>query len=323
MSLGLSFKMIDARIRFRHLRTLVETARYGSIGKAADALAVTQPAATKSMRELEEIVGRRLVEKAGRGIRITPYGEVFLRYAGASIAALQQGLDSLGAASDMPPLRIGALPTASARIMPDLMTAFRAEAPDAPVTIVTGENRVLLDQLRLGELDLVIGRLAASEQMAGLKFSYLYSEDVRLVVRPGHPLLAHALFPFEHLRAFPILMPPEGSIIRPLVDRLLLTHGVQRLPNTIETVSETFGRAFTSQSDAVWIISEGVVLADIATGRLCALAVDTSETRGGVGLTVRETGDHHPAIQLLERLVKAMLVAQPKGRSAPLASERL
>lgn len=302
--------MVDARIRFRHLRTLVETARQNSIGKAADALNVTQPAVTKTIRELEDIVGRKLVAKEGRGIRITPYGEVFLRYAGASIAAVQQGIDSLGAASEMPPLRIGALPTASARLMPGLIKAFRDEAPDVPVTIVTGENRVLLDQLRHGSLDLVIGRLASSEQMIGLQFSYLYSEEVRFIVRTGHPLEKKPGFPLEQLRFFPVLMPPEGSIIRPLVDQLLLTHGLRKLPHAIETVSEPFGRAYVSESDAIWIISEGVVLNDITNGQLSALPVDTSETRGGVGLTLRETGDHHPGIDLLRKLVKTAIMRQ-------------
>ena len=124
----------------------------------------------------------KLFEKEGRGIRITRYGEVFLRHAGASVAAIQQGIDSVSRAqtNSGPPLRIGALPTVSARIMPKAIQLFLAEETGSPVKIVTGENVVLLEQLRVGVLDLVVGRLAAPEQMTGLSFEHLYSEQVVL-----------------------------------------------------------------------------------------------------------------------------------------------
>ena len=88
------------------------------------------------------------------------------------------------------PIRIGALPTVSAQIMPRAMSLFLKEKTGAAIKIVTGENAVLLEQLRVGELDLVVGRLAAPEKMTGFFFEHLYSEQVVFVVRAGHPLLA-------------------------------------------------------------------------------------------------------------------------------------
>lgn len=298
--------MIDNRVRFRHLRTFIEAARHNSIGRAAQVLGVTQPAVTKTIRELEDILGKRLFEKDGRGVRITRYGEVFLRHAGASVAAIQQGIDSLSRANAGPPIRIGALPTVSARIIPRVMVQFLAEGTDSPVKIVTGENQVLLDQLRTGTLDLVIGRLAAPEQMTGLTFEYLYSEQVRFVVRRRHPLLANANFNFARIRDHTILMPPTGSVIRPYVDRYLLAHGMAELPHTIETVSDSFGRAFVQETDAVWVISDGVVARDIESGLLSPLPVDTAETRGAVGLTRRENAPSNASFDILSHTLRAV-----------------
>src|SRR5690606_8185917 len=114
-------------------------------------------------------------------------------------------------------------------------------------------NRVLFEQLRLGQLDLVVGRLAAPEQMSGLSFEHLYSEHVVFVVHRGHPLLRPRRFDFARLRDFIVLMPTRGSIIRPFVERFLLGHGIADLPREVETVSDAFARALLRSSEAVWI----------------------------------------------------------------------
>lgn len=289
---------MDRRIKFRHLQTFIEVARQKSVGKAADVLTITQPAVTRTIRELEEYLGATLFERDGRGIRISPFGDVFLKHAGESIAAVRRGVDSIAQAkrSVGPPLRVGALPTASASLMPGAIAEFLKAGTGSRATIVTGENRWLLDALRIGELDLVVGRLAAAERMTGLHFEPLYAEDVVFVVRAGHPLLRRTPFSMAEVVGYTVLLPTPGSVIRPFVDRLLLTNGIGELANVVETVSDSFGRAFVEAHDAIWIISRGVVGSEIDAGRFVALDVDTRETRGAVGLTTRS--DETPSLAL-------------------------
>ncbi|MCF3641159.1 pca operon transcription factor PcaQ [Rhizobium sp. TRM95111] len=297
--------MIDSRIKFRHLQTFVEVARQKSVMKAAGLLHVSQPAVTKTIRELEEVLGVPVFERDGRGIRITRYGEVFLKHAGAALTALRQGFDSVSQAlsGEAAPIRVGALPTVSTRIMPKAMMLFLREETGARIKIVTGENAVLLEQLRVGDLDLVVGRLAAPEKMTGFSFEHLYSEQVVFCVRAGHPLLGRGGSVFAGLDAYPVLMPTRASIIRPFVESFLIANGIAGLPTQIETVSDSFGRAFVRASDAIWIISEGVVAGDIADGILAALPVDTGATKGPVGLTMR--ADAVPSLPL-SLLMQAM-----------------
>lgn len=305
--------MAGVPVRFRHLQTFLEVARQRSVGRAAELLHVSQPAVTRTIRELETALGGvALFERDGRGIRITRYGEVFLRHAGASVAAVQQGIDSVARAqlNSGPPLRVGALPTVAARIMPRAVQLFLAEETGSPIKIVTGENRVLFEQLRLGQLDLVVGRLAAPEQMNGLSFEHLYSEHVVFVVHRGHPLLRPRRFDFARLRDFIVLMPTRGSIIRPFVERFLLSHGIADLPREVETVSDAFARALLRSSEAVWIISEGVVALDLEDERLATLPIDTSETRGSVGLTSRAGESGTGAIEILARTIRETVAEQ-------------
>lgn len=233
--------MSESRVKFRHLQAFIEVARHKSVVKAAGFLNVSQPAVTKTIRELEEALGVALVERDGRGIRLSRYGDVFLKHAGAAIAALRQGVDSVSheRVGEAPLIRIGALPTVSSHIMPSAMDLFLKENTGSRIKIVTGENSVLLEQLRFGELDLVVGRLAGADRMTGFIFEHLYSEQVVFAVRTGHPILTSRHSPFSALSDYPILMPTTSSIIRPFVDQLLIANGISSLPNQIETVSDS------------------------------------------------------------------------------------
>ncbi len=114
--------------------------------------------------------------------------------------------------------------------------------------------------------------------------------------------------------AYPVLMPTRASIIRPFVESFLIANAVARLANQIETVSDAFGRAFVRESEAIWIISEGVVAADIAEGKLAALPIDTRETKGPVALTMRT--DTTPSLPLAIRMQTIREVA---GTVSPAA----
>ncbi len=284
----------------------MEVARQGSVARAADFLHVSPPAVTKTLRELEDALGVAVVERDGRGIRLTRIGEIFLGHAGSAVTALKQGIDSVrqDGAVNRHPIRIGALPTVSARVMPHAMSLFLNEGTGAAIKIVTGENAVLLEQLRIGSLDLVVGRLAAPENMTGFFFEHLYSEQVLFVVRAGHPLLDPGQDVFARLDEFPALMPTRESVIRPFVDRLFITNGLTAPATEIETVSDSFGRAFLRQSNAVWIISAGVVANELASGAFVALPVNTEETRGPVGLTMRTDTAHSPAFSILLQTIR-------------------
>ncbi|MDE4276348.1 pca operon transcription factor PcaQ [Phaeobacter gallaeciensis] len=280
---------LSSQLKLRHLEVFVEVARQDSVTQAAEALGMTQPAVTRTLRELEAVVGKPLVERHGRGIRLSAYGEMFRDHAGRSLAlardgvAMLQGLDE----AEGPRVAIGALPTVSATVVPDALAALRTEGSHSRFSVRTGDNQYLLDQLRRGNLDVVVGRLPAPDHMVGLDFDPLFRERVVAVVAHDHPLAALPHVPADAFEGVPVLMPSEGSIIRPLVDRMFLEQGmtVPRFP--IETVSATFGRRFTLKHRAVWIISHGVVRADLEEGVLALLPLNTDSTLGPVGLCIR------------------------------------
>ena len=291
---------MDRRIKLRHLEAFVEIARLVSLKRAAERLHLTQPAMSRTLAELEQILGARLLMRGRGGAQLTAQGEVLFDFAQVGLGALERGLD--GAASprhSLSQLRLGALPSVAARLLPDLVSVLEGLAPDLLLTIADGSHDHLTGLLRAGTLDLVLGRLGAPETMRGLSFAQLYLEDVVFVTRPGHPILdAPAL---DRLGEFTVIFPPPWAAIRPFVERLLIAQGLPIPPRRIETVSGAFGRVHTARSDAIWVISAGVVGNEIADGRLVRLPFSGKGTEGPVGLMRRATDRETPEMRLLAR----------------------
>ncbi|HMC15934.1 MAG TPA: LysR family transcriptional regulator, partial [Albitalea sp.] len=177
-----------SRIRLRHLQCFLAVAQQGNLRRAAQALAITQPAVTKTLNELEEMLGTTLFVRGRKGATLTPEAEVFLRHAHASVDALAQAVDSVAGGPGEAPLRIGILPTAAPSFMPQVLAAFATQRPMAGVRVHSGRNKQLLEMLRSRELDAVIGRLSDPDVMIGLSFEHLYAEPLTVVVRAAHPL---------------------------------------------------------------------------------------------------------------------------------------
>lgn len=295
--------MIDKRIKFRHIQCFVEICREGSFKLAAQKLFLTQPAISKTLKELEDILGHALMTRDRSGISLTQDGEIFLRFAKMSVASLQQGIDGMAMVQKMTgdALSLGVLPSVAARLIPTVANHFGEAMPTAILRLADGPFGYLIERLKLGELDLVIGRMGPHEQMKGVSFAPLYRERVAIVVRAEHPLLDAPNL--TAIADWPVVYPVEGSAIRPIVDRFLAEQGISEVPRSIETVSGAFGRVHVQKSDAVWIISEGVVANEIEKGILVPLAINTDTTLGPIGIMAREDWDMPPIARVFRKVL--------------------
>lgn len=278
---------MDRRIKFRHLDAFSAIARARSFKIAAEQLNLTQPAISKTLKELEDILGVVVMERSRSGVSLTPQGEVFLQFSEQSTAALRHGIRSIqGTDSIAGQLRLGALPSVASSLLPEAVMNFTAQSPNTLVEIHEGPHLDLTSRLRSGGLDLVVGRLGKPDTMVGLSFQQLYTESVVIVANLQSPALQ--LQDPADLAAFRVLYPPKDSAIRPLIARLLIAQGVPLFNNRIETASPAFGRAVTlADPKTVWIISKGVVADDIEAGNLMMLDIELASTEGAVGLMSR------------------------------------
>ncbi len=276
---------LDTRIKFRHLLCFLEIARQSSFAKAADALSISQPAISKTLKELEDLLQTRLFDRDKSGVELTPAGVRFMRYAGPCVQALRDGVSTLrGEPDEAPQVRIGVLSTVESQLLPEVLCRLHGRHAALVVSVATGPGSYLLSQLHVGDLDLVIGRMTDSPQIQGLAFEHLYSESMTLVVRPGHPLLATVRIEPEWVGGYPLVLPLAGTTIRKHADSLFVQCAIEPSPQRLETLSPTLSRRYVQSSDAIWVAPRDAVLLDIGRGELCELELGVQEPGGSVGI---------------------------------------
>lgn len=289
----------DSRIKLRHLHCFLEVARQGSIQRAADELAISQPAVSKTLRELEELLGNVLFERGRQGAVPTEAGTAFLHVVGPSMQALRRGIENLRSDEfKAGELRLGVLSSVETWLMPEVIGRLHRQHQGLRISVQNGPAAYLLGLLRGGELDLVAGRLSDSPHLAGLQFEHLYGDALKFVVCPGHPLLQCSadMLP-GRLADFPVVLPLPGTTIRQHADSLLLQTGARLPIRCLETLSNTLARRYALTAQAVWVAPWDAVFDDLAQGELYALAIPADLTGGSIGVCTNPLMAQSMAIQ--------------------------
>lgn len=307
VSYNLNGMNLDPRLKLRHIRTFLEIARFESVSAAAEALNITQPAVSRSLKELETILGRPLFDRVGRGLRLNDAGRVFQTHANASIVELMRGKTKLTKAGGVTSrLSVGVLPTAATDLLPRAAISFLKEMPHVRLHVLTGPNWLLFNQLRDRQLDVVVGRMPENEAAIGVTFQQFYIEDVALVCRPEHPIL-QAAAPEAALADYPFVMPPKGAVIAQTVERYLTSIGLPEVRGVIETVALPVGRKFVQETDALWFISRGVVSDELGAGTLVSVALSSPLLSGPVGISFAQSAPISVERSVLMDCLRAVL----------------
>ncbi|HBR1231263.1 TPA: LysR family transcriptional regulator [Klebsiella pneumoniae] len=300
--------LFSQRIRLRHLHTFVAVAQQGTLGRAAETLNLSQPALSKTLNELEQLTGTRLFERGRLGAQLTLVGEQFLTHAVKVLDALNSAGQALnrkeGLNNDI--VRIGALPTAALGILPTVIGQFHKQQKDITLQVATMNNTMLLAGLKSGEIDIGIGRMSDPELMSGLHYELLFLESLKLVVRPGHPLLQETVT-LSRVMEWPVVVSPKGTVPRQNAEALLQSQGCKMPAGCIETLSASLSRQLTVDFDYVWFVPSGAVKDDLRRGVLTPLPIATQGAGEPIGILTRVDATLTPGTQtLLSAIRKSM-----------------
>ncbi|HSF64822.1 MAG TPA: LysR substrate-binding domain-containing protein [Paracoccaceae bacterium] len=306
-------------LKLRHIRLFLQLADSGSATAAGKAAGLSQPAVSRALAEMEEMLGTPLFLRQARRLTLTDAGAVFHRHVREAMASLDAAASALSGDRVGGRLAVGLLPTVSNRFFPAILGRFLADRPDVTLSMESGPHPFLLQKLRDRQIDLMIGRMPLAAEMAGMEFEFLYEEPIVAVVRAGHPL---ARAPLDRLlREVPVVLPTRDAIIRGTVDDFLASIGHPRLVPAVETTTLALGRGLLLATDAIWFISKGVVEGELDEGTLLAVPLGASYLSGAVGLTYVAGGTLPPPLVKLMQL--AHEAAEARRPTSPARAPRL
>ncbi|MCB2101627.1 MAG: LysR family transcriptional regulator [Rhodobacterales bacterium] len=289
---------LGAQVKLRQLRILVAIADHGSLVRAGRHLGISQPAVTRCLKELEDLLGLPLFLRTARGVAPTAFGARFIDHAKAMLAELRYAEEDLADVTEAHAGRVavGTLLAAAPRLLPKAVARLKAERPAITVTVVEGTNDRLLPALRVGDLDLVVGRLPEAPE-DGLDQEVLYTEPIRVVVRAGHPLAGRAGLRLADLADCQWILPLPETALRRQIEDDFRAAGVAPPAHPIESVSILTVRTLLLETDCVGVLPSQVILAEEELNLLRALPVDLRSTLRPVGIITRAGRGLTPAAQ--------------------------
>ncbi|MFE7115240.1 LysR substrate-binding domain-containing protein [Streptomyces sp. NPDC057654] len=246
-------RLLDGRLKLRHLTLVAAIADQGSIMRAAETLHITQPVVTRGLHELEAILGVPLFDRGPRGVTPTIYGESFIEHAYAMLAQLRQAgrQIELLAQGEIGSVTVGTHLAGSNLLLPRAIAALKAEHPRLTVVVREATPDVLHTALLAGEVDLTVGRLTSATPPPRLTQEQLYLEPIQLVARVGHPVHERAETSLEQLLGYPWVFPVEQTALRAELEESFLYQGVPIPDNRVECTSILTLRQLLVSTDVI------------------------------------------------------------------------
>jgi LysR family transcriptional regulator, carnitine catabolism transcriptional activator len=214
----------------QQLSAFLRLARTGSFSGAARQLGVSQPALSRTVQQLEEVIGQRLFDRTTRSVALTPTGQELLPIAERLVAEFDSSFGELArfVAGRRGRVAVAALPSIAAVLLPPAIACYREDHPDVEVAIMDGLSGSVLDAVAEGRAD--IGLTIKPSPRATLGYRPLMSDEFGLVCRPDDALAGEGALPWSVFVQRPfVAMAPESSV-RQMTDAAFLQAGLSIPP---------------------------------------------------------------------------------------------
>src|SRR2546421_5744198 len=251
-----------SRLKMRHLVLLENVARHRTLSRVAAEMGLTQPAITKGLHEIEDLLMPRLFERTSRGLTPTAAGEAVLAHTHTALADLESTVRDLAAieAGLHGRLRIGVIPHVPAALLDAALTQLLSQTPRTSVMVREGTTDELVAALRAHELDCAIGRSFSEGVDADIAQELLYRQAPCLLV-PVKSRARHSrgALDWQRLAALDWILPPPNTPIRRTVNAIFASAGVPPPVPLVETYSlKGIEAVLRTQPNAIAIVAHDI-----------------------------------------------------------------
>ncbi|KTB61175.1 LysR family transcriptional regulator [Pseudomonas viridiflava ICMP 13104] len=284
--------------------TYFETiAELGHLGRAAEKLNRSQPALTKSIQRLEESFGTRLFQRDGRRIKLTPVGEL-LQARGKelqqSIAQTQREVRDF-ASGMVGNIRVGCAATMAEYLMPKLTSALLQRTPDVTFKLVIGQDDLLREALRSGQLDMIIcGLVPDSDDVTSFA---VFEDEAVVIASKRHPIFKTSL-QMSDLCAYRWVLPPASVSSRKWLDAAFAAHGLPLPTVQIEANSISLLPGLIAQSNLLSFIARESLEFGKTMQHLREVTLEQTTMKRTIGVTLRKGGYLSPAAEGMLQMLR-------------------
>ncbi|HWL79762.1 MAG TPA: LysR family transcriptional regulator [Roseomonas sp.] len=249
-----------SRLKLRQLQLLVALDETRNLHRAALGLGITQPAASKLLAEVEQMVGTPLFERRPRGLVPNLQGEAMVRRARSALVELEQAaaeLNSLEAGSGGR-IALGSVTAPAVDIVVRVVETVQRAHPALEIAVEVDSSPALVTRLLEGRLDFVLARIPPGVDATTLEYREVAEEALCLLVLEGHPLLGREVVALGDLLAYGWVLPLPGSLMRQEVERLFQRHGLPAPERVLNTDSVLLGLAALGQGPSICVVTASV-----------------------------------------------------------------
>lgn len=307
----LSMAQACARLRFRHLQFLDILGQTRNLRLTAEQMHITQPAATKIMMDIEDILEARLFERLSRGMRPNELGLFTLRYAASALAGHRKFVDEFNALKEggHGHLAIGAITGSAAHVLTASVAEIQRLRPLLVLKVLEQSSDQLIVWLAERKIDLMIGRFTDDAHRTQFHYEHLSSEPLLVVGGLHHPLRGARDLDMAELSHWPWILYPASTAVRKVSDDIFGRSGLALGSGVVETPSFLFALEMMQATDMLSLQPQALVERYIAKGLLARIPVDLPDRMPDYGLITRLGEPPTPAMQAFTDVLRE--VANP------------
>jgi len=275
------------------IKAFLALARGGNYAEASYLTGLSTASLHRSIRDLEIVLGQDLTRRKGRSVVLTDFGLGQARQFGLAGAELRYMIEDISAIKGVKSGRvsIGAMPLCRARVLPSAIVEYQQKYPDIDIYIAEGSFIELIEPLRHGELDFLIGALRDPEPGPDLVQVPLFEDAPVIVGRSGHPLVASKMptsMSVKALSKYPWCVPNSGIPLRENWESLFVDEGLPVPRISVECGSVIANRQILMKTDCLTILSPDQVAVELEAGWLSIVCPLPKRLNRVIGLTQRE-----------------------------------
>src|SRR5215469_14563945 len=306
--------LISRRLKLRHLNVLIEVAEQGSMAKAAERLATSQPFVSKAVADLERLFGRRLLERGPRGVAPTVFGRALLARGTAMLDDLRTSISELEFLADPMAgrLRIGSTEAMATSLLPMIVDRMARRYPRMTFEIVLADSATLQERdLRGRRIDLAIGqRLDPVLHDDDLEVAVIYRDRLLIFAGQKSPWARRRKIALADLVDARWCLPPPTHPVGSLVADAFRRSGMRPPQNVVTVASAPLTTSLLAGGEFIGVLGSVVHRADMfARASLKALPVKLPADPWPISAATLKTHTPNPVTKIF--LGFAREVAKP------------